>query len=105
MYKYHCLNPISNVGLKKLNENYEVVDNAKDADAILVRSAGMHEMEFSDNLKAIARAGAGVNNIPLENGLFHDFRAEYKKANDWFLFEVTWWNSNPSEQCFRYEKV
>lgn len=66
MYKYHCLNPISNVGLKKLNENYEAVDNAKDADAILVRSAGMHDMEFSSNLKAIARAGAGVNNIPLE---------------------------------------
>lgn len=66
MYKYHCLNPISNVGLKRLTENYEKVDDAKSADAILVRSADMHEMEFSRKLKAVARAGAGVNNIPLE---------------------------------------
>lgn len=66
MYRYHCLNPISNVGLKRLHENYEVVDNPKLADGILVRSADMHEMEFSSKLKAVARAGAGVNNIPLK---------------------------------------
>ena len=66
MYKYHCLNPISAVGLDQLYENYVNVETAKGADAILVRSAKMHEMEFDKNLKVIARAGAGVNNIPLE---------------------------------------
>lgn len=64
--KYCCLNPIAEVGLKKFTEQYEKVENVNEADVILVRSAGMHDMEFSDNLKAIARAGAGVNNIPLE---------------------------------------
>ena len=66
MYKYHCLNPISEVGLDQLDENYVVTGNAEEADAILVRSAKMHDMEFSKNLKAIARAGGGVNNIPLD---------------------------------------
>ena len=66
MFKYHCLNPISAVGLDQLDENYVNVETAKGADAILVRSAKMHEMEFDKNLKVIARAGAGVNNIPLE---------------------------------------
>ena len=66
MYKYHCLNPISQVGLDQLTEEYTPVNEAKEADAILVRSAVMHEMEFSKDLKAVARAGTGVNNIPLE---------------------------------------
>ena len=66
MFKYHCLNPIAHVGLDQLDENYVNTDNAEEADAILVRSAKMHEIEFSRNLKAIARAGAGVNNIPLD---------------------------------------
>ena len=66
MYKYHCLNPISPVGMGQLDANYENTENAADADVILVRSAKMHEMEFGENLKAIARAGAGVNNIPLD---------------------------------------
>lgn len=66
MYKYHCLNPISQVGLDQLTEEYTPVNEAKEADAILVRSTVMHEMEFSKDLKAVARAGAGVNNIPLE---------------------------------------
>lgn len=65
MYKYHCLNPIAQVGLDIFDENYSKTETAEDADAILVRSAAMHEMEFNKNLKAIARAGAGVNNIPL----------------------------------------
>ncbi len=73
MYKYHCLNPISHVGLEQLDENYVNTDKVDDADVILVRSAKMHDMEFGPNLKAIARAGAGVNNIPLdrcaENGV------------------------------------
>ena len=66
MYKYHCLNPISEAGLSQLDENYAVTGNVDEADAILVRSAKMHDMDFSGNLKAIARAGAGVNNIPLD---------------------------------------
>ncbi len=66
MYKYHCLNPIAQVGLNFLSENYEKVENVQDADAVLVRSASMHDMELGDNVVAVARAGAGVNNIPLQ---------------------------------------
>lgn len=66
MYKYYCLNPISNVGLDKFTDEYAPASDAKGADAILLRSAAMHEMEFDKSLKAIGRAGAGVNNIPLE---------------------------------------
>ena len=65
-YKYNCLNPIAKVGLKELGEGFTETENIDEADAILVRSASMHEMEFNKNLKAIGRAGAGVNNIPLE---------------------------------------
>ena len=66
MYKYHNLNPISQVGLDEFTKDYAPVSTSETADAILVRSAAMHEMEFATDLKAIARAGAGVNNIPLE---------------------------------------
>ena len=66
MYKYHNLNPISKVGLDEFTKDYAPVSTPDTADAILVRSAAMHEMEFATDLKAIARAGAGVNNIPLE---------------------------------------
>ncbi len=66
MYSYHCLNPISDVGLEKFTEEYAPVSTTDKADAILVRSAVMHEMEFGKKLKAIGRAGAGVNNIPLD---------------------------------------
>ena len=66
MYQYNCLNPIAQVGLEKFDEKYFKTEEINDADAILVRSAGMHDMEFGDKLKAIARAGAGVNNIPLD---------------------------------------
>lgn len=66
MYQYHCLNPIANVGLDLFDENYKKVEEMKDAQAVLVRSAAMHDLELPENLYAIARAGAGVNNIPLE---------------------------------------
>lgn len=66
MFKYNCLNPIANIGLDLFSEEYNKVDNVAEADAILVRSAAMHDMELPQNLLAIARAGAGVNNIPLE---------------------------------------
>ena len=66
MYKVHCLNNISAEGLKLLGDGYELTDNVEEADVILVRSANMHEMAISPQLKAVARAGAGVNNIPLE---------------------------------------
>ncbi|MDO4614737.1 MAG: phosphoglycerate dehydrogenase [Lachnospiraceae bacterium] len=65
MYTYHCLNNIADCGLEQFDNRYSAVET-DDSDVILVRSANMKEMEFSDNLKAIARAGAGVNNIPLE---------------------------------------
>lgn len=64
--KVNCLNPIAACGLDMLNENYEITDNTAEAEAILVRSAGMHDMELPENLLAVARAGAGVNNIPLD---------------------------------------
>lgn len=66
MYKYHCLNPIAEIGLEGLTEAYIPVSRPESADAILVRSASMHQMELGKELKAIARAGAGVNNIPLD---------------------------------------
>lgn len=66
MFKYHCLNPIAGVGLEKFSDQYVKTDVVEEADGILVRSAAMHDMELPDNLLAIARAGAGVNNIPLE---------------------------------------
>lgn len=64
--KVNCLNPIAACGLDMLDSNYEIVENTADADAILVRSAVMHDMELPENLLAVARAGAGVNNIPLD---------------------------------------
>ena len=66
MRKIHCLNAIANVGTDIFDENYKLTDNIEEADAIMVRSAAMGDMNFSENLLAIARAGAGVNNIPLE---------------------------------------
>ena len=65
-YKFACLNNISPIGLKNFTNRYEQVSDVEEANGILVRSASMHEMEFSENLYAIARAGAGVNNIPLQ---------------------------------------
>ncbi len=66
MFQLNCLNPISQVGLKNLSADYQVTDNVKDADGILVRSAAMHDMELPGKLLAVARAGAGTNNIPLD---------------------------------------
>ena len=66
MRRVVCLNAISPKGLELLPEGYEVSEKEVDADAILVRSASMHDMKFSKSLRCIARAGAGVNNIPLE---------------------------------------
>lgn len=66
MYKILTLNKISENGLKKFPETYTYSSEETNPDAILVRSASMHEMEFDANTKAIARAGAGVNNIPLD---------------------------------------
>jgi len=66
MYQVHYLNPISPKGTALWTENYKTADSVENADAILVRSAAMHNMEFSSHLLAVARAGAGVNNIPLD---------------------------------------
>lgn len=66
MYQIHCLNKISQMGLERLSGQYQLNDGFDAADAVLVRSAAMHEMEMKENLLAIARAGAGVNNIPLD---------------------------------------
>lgn len=66
MFQYYCLNKIAQAGLERFTEEFTQTESINDAEAILVRSASMHEMELADNLLAIARAGAGVNNIPLE---------------------------------------
>ena len=66
MYQYHCLNPIAEVGLDLFTEDYQKTEEFNDAQAVLVRSAAMHDLELPEGLEAIARAGAGVNNIPLE---------------------------------------
>ena len=66
MFQYTCLNPIANVGLDLLSDDYKKVEDLKDAQAVLVRSASMHDLDLPDSLEAVARAGAGVNNIPLD---------------------------------------
>ena len=66
MYHIHYLNPISPKGTALWTEDYQETKDVNEADAILVRSAAMHDMAFSRDLVAIARAGAGVNNIPLQ---------------------------------------
>lgn len=66
MRKIHCINAISKYGTDFLTEDYELSDSLEGAEGVLVRSASLHETEFPQSLLAIARAGAGVNNIPLE---------------------------------------
>ena len=66
MFKINCLNPIADVGLKNFTDRYQITADINEADGVLVRSASMHEMELPENLLAVARAGAGVNNIPLD---------------------------------------
>lgn len=66
MYKIHCMNNIAKVGTDKLGSKYVLTENLEEADAIMVRSAKLHDTQFPKNLIAISRAGAGVNNIPLD---------------------------------------
>ena len=66
MIKVNCLNPISKLGTGLFNDNYEMTDDFADADVALVRSAAMHDLDMPESLIAVARAGAGVNNIPLD---------------------------------------
>ncbi len=66
MYQYYCLNPIAEIGLENFGSQYQKAEQLEQAQAVLVRSASMHEMELPGNLYAVARAGAGVNNIPLK---------------------------------------
>ena len=66
MFQYKCLNPISQTGLGLFGDEYKQTEEMNNADAVLVRSAKMHDMELPENVKVIARAGAGVNNIPVD---------------------------------------
>lgn len=66
MFTFNCLNPISNKGLELFSTDYKKVETIGEADAVLVRSAAMHDIELGDKLSCVARAGAGVNNIPLD---------------------------------------
>ena len=67
MINVNCLNNIAACGLKLFSDDYNTESSFEDAQAVLVRSAKMHDMELSDNLLAIARAGAGTNNIPVSD--------------------------------------
>ena len=64
--KIKLMNKIAKVGLEKFSDNYTIGEEVENPDGILVRSAALHDMEFNPDLKAIARAGAGVNNIPID---------------------------------------
>ena len=66
MFKYTCLNAISEKGTSLFGADFEKTEDIREADAVMIRSASMHEMELPPMLEAVARAGAGVNNIPLE---------------------------------------
>ncbi|MCI9376928.1 MAG: 3-phosphoglycerate dehydrogenase [Eubacterium sp.] len=66
MYQYACLNPIAEIGLNLFSDQYQKTEELKDAQAVLVRSASMHDLSLPEGLEAVARAGAGVNNIPLD---------------------------------------
>ena len=66
MIKVNCLNPIAKVGMSLLPDTFGTTGEFAEADAVLVRSAAMHELELPEQLLAVARAGAGVNNIPLD---------------------------------------
>ncbi len=66
MRKIHCINAISKYGTDLFTADYQLTDDVNEAEGILVRSASLHEMQFPDSLLAVARAGAGVNNIPLD---------------------------------------
>lgn len=66
MFKYYCMNPIAEIGLRRFTDQYQETDQIEEAQGILVRSASMHDMELPDTLLAVARAGAGVNNIPYD---------------------------------------
>ena len=66
MYRIHYLNPISPKGTALWTEDYEKCDKLEDAQGVMVRSAAMHDLALPEDLLAVARAGAGVNNIPLD---------------------------------------
>ena len=66
MFKIQTLNKIAKVGTDKLGEGYDIADTHQNPDAIILRSFNMHEMDIPENVKAVARAGAGVNNIPID---------------------------------------
>ena len=66
MYKINCLNPIAQIGLSNLTADYSITDKFEEAEGVLVRSAEMKDLDLPDSLLAVARAGAGVNNIPLD---------------------------------------
>ncbi|MCR5672352.1 MAG: phosphoglycerate dehydrogenase [Lachnospiraceae bacterium] len=66
MFRYTCLNPIAKIGLDGFDDRFEKVDDLKDAEGVLVRSASMHDLDLPEKLLCVARAGAGVNNIPLD---------------------------------------
>ena len=98
MRKIHCLNAIAKVGTDRFDKDYTLTDKIEEADAIMVRSAAMGDMEFSENLLAIARAGAGVNNIPLE-------RCDDKGIVVFYNLELRLTNLNDEEQLSDYHII
>ena len=103
--KYTCLNPIASVGLDQFTEGYEKTEKMEDADAVLVRSAAMHDLELPDGLYAVARAGAGVNNIPLdkcaEKGIvvFNTPGANANGVQQLVIADMLWNGQNPKQEA------
>ena len=89
MYKYHCLNPVSDVGLEQFTEEYVPVSTMENADAVLVRSAVMHDMEFTPDLKVIARAGADklVGGIGDTIAKWYESAPVFDQASDLTVFD------------------
>ena len=89
MFKYSCLNPIAETGLEMFSDKYEKTENLEEADLVLVRSAKMTEMEIPSSVVAIGRAGAGVNNIPVQDCA----------ANGVVVFNTPGANANGVKEC------
>ena len=115
MKTIHCLNAISKYGLGFLTEDYKLTDEINEAQGILVRSASLHDTKFSDSLLAVARAGAGVNNIPLEdcaesgivvfntpganaNGVKELVLAGLLLASRDIIGGIAWWQDNKGDE-------
>ena len=91
MFNILTLNKIAKCGLDQLNDNYKITDDANvDADGIILRSFKMHDMELPESLKAVARAGAGTNNIPIDKCSEKGIVQTQMLLRNWLLQVCCW---------------